>query len=522
MKRKVLVSLMLSMVLTFGMTACGGEKVEESATSQKEQVQESKQEQSESETSKEEEEVKVDLTGNYKWVDTDSVDEYDYAENVLTFVGNNEVIKIKGYLCYDIYNGAGIAYTKYGPDGQQGIISKDGEVLVPMGQYDSLERAGTHQVFNYVKARDVKTQKFGVISVLGEEVVPFQYDEIQIRESYLNAEEGFCLYICKQGEVYDLYTVDGKLMAEGMSSWDYSLVKVEDSKGNMILTVHFIGTGETCCIVEGKEGFLEKPKDYVEGWDHCGDRIFRYVDTNGEYKYICYSDDWESTTQVDFLKDNAITRVGDNWFAANYYSAYLFDMDGNQLQHSEIPIDIVLGYDGEVAYINKGVSFFSSKPATLYNEKFEEVLEVSDSKRFYPAGGMLYATPLDGATEPKDLYDLKGNLLYENVQMISYDEEKVRFLTEDGIYGFKSKDMPEAVFAGAGETYHKSDGIFDSWFCFINEAGQYIFRDGNMNHIITFDGSATYYPNMELFYYSKDVHHVEYYNKQGELMYSKE
>ena len=92
MKKKVLVSLMLSMVLAVGLAGCGGEKVEESTTSQKEQVQESKQEQSgddateEDEEVKEEESLKVDLTGNYKWVDTDTVDEYDYAENVLTLV----------------------------------------------------------------------------------------------------------------------------------------------------------------------------------------------------------------------------------------------------------------------------------------------------------------------------------------------------------------------------------------------------------------------------------------------------
>ena len=500
MKRKVLVSLMLSMVLTFGMTACGGEKVEESAISQKEQVQESKQEQSENLTPEEEEEVKVDLTGNYKWVDTDTVDEYDYAENVLTFVGNNEVIKIKGYYCDSIINGTAIASTGYGADMPQGIISKDGQELVPMGKYDSLVRAGFYNNVDCVVARDVATQKFGIITVLGEEVVPFEYDELQFYDYF---------YRAKKGEMYDFYSAGGNLMLGDMSTDKYSLIQLDaDEQGKRLIQFIFYELNEIYYLAESKDDFLERPDDYASDMTHKGDHFFRYIDKEGKYKYIRYSEDWKSIEPVSISGDNYVI-----WGDKLFVGSALYDKDYNLLQKATTSMKAVLHHDGEITYVSGN---------SICNEKFENIITVPEVKKFYPVGGLIYGNVKDATEESfNKLFDADGNLLYENIDLLTYtdNEKEIQFLTQDGIYGYKTIYMPELVTSVEGETL-LSPNANRGYLCFTNEAGQYIFRDKELNHIATFDGRTEYYPDIELFCYQGEYYQGDYYNKQGELIYS--
>lgn len=524
MKKKVLTTVLIA-AMTFSLAACGGQEdavqsgtdVQESQSKeQTELAVDDKNEQNESEETLSEENSVVDLTGNYLLVDTEYVDEIDYSQNELTFMNAEESFTIKGYACGNFQNGVAIARVRYEPGSAECIISKEGEELVPLGKYDSLTRVGSIEVRNYFVARDVASQKYGVIDALGKEIVPFEYDEIRQFELKKDIGDSCCIYRCKKGDTSDCYWDDGMVMQKGYSSSDISLDPLYvDEQGNIMFQLYVAGEAYYFC--EGIEGCLSKPEDYKADWSYRGERIFSYVATDGETKMVCFSEDWQSMEPLKVIAGNC-TWIGDNLFVTKVYSgAYLYDKDWNIVQSSSANLGMVRDYAGNVCYIDEGITYFNKKAPTIYNEKFEEVKEIENCKRLYSAGGLLYAFPLEDTEGTHDLYDIYGNLLYKNITLKSYDYDKnfIKFLTEDGIFGYKTADMPEVALADEGETLKESDAL-NSWFCFVNESGQYVFRDENMNLIAIFDEEVSYQSEYEVF---RNYRKGQYYNLQGELIY---
>lgn len=508
MKKKI-VALLLTMCLGVSLVGCGAQTASDNGSSIAATSKDASGEESASNETEAEEDLQIDFSGNYLWVDTKyGIDEMDYTQMEQIFAGPEGTFSFKGYAaCTNIINGVALAHIA---EDKAGIISKDGEMLVPIGTYDCLTRVGEVEVRNYFVGKDTSTGKYGVIDAVGTEIVPFQYEEIKVTESSKDSGGSVCFYLCKNGNSYDFIAEDGKVMLEGCSSGDIAKAHLyEDEQGNCMFSV--MVAGETYFFCEGVEGYLPKPEDYDSEWTYRGETMFSYTAKDGSKKMVSFSDDWKTMTPLNVSIGTCI-KLGDNLLVhKGYYGISVYDKEGNEVQSTGLNLYVAQGYGGKVGYYLKDINFFNEKSPTIYNDKFEEVIELANCEELTVAGGWLYARPTEGTDGTHDLYDLDGKLLYKNITMIEYDKEFVEFMREDGVFVRKTIDMPEAICAEEDELFYETSS---SSYCFINGEGKYVFKDKNLNYIATFDEMMEYKGSYEMFY--RDG---KYYNLQGELIY---
>ncbi|MBQ4536858.1 MAG: WG repeat-containing protein [Lachnospiraceae bacterium] len=512
MKKKI-VALLLAVCFCMSITGCGAESTsgEGGAKVENNGVGEEGNSEGAEASDGAVEEVKSPYYGNYRWAGTRILgDEMDYSQYEVDMVGNDGVITIKGYHCQDPFiNGIAHVVALENNEFTHGVINTEGEVLVPTGKYDMLTRVGEdYAIIDQFIAKEISSQKYGVIDGAGKELVPCEYEEIQA----LGMAEDLYLYVCKQGTTYDIISSKGLVFFEalGTNSLTREVIYGEEPGKRLIRIMH---SGETFCFHEDIEGQLPKPEDFASDLIYRGENIFSYTATDEQTKLVAYSEDGKSLIPLNISKGTTCRTVGEN-LMVHYVGTTVYDSTGKELYSSGAIAWPQMGYDDQVVYFPER----STQDGTfaILGENLEVIFDVPNCKSLKNAGGLVYAFPKDEATGTPDVYDFQGNLLYSNVTMLRCGDEYADFMREDGVFVHKSVGQPEAICAPEDELFVKS-GDRGDWYCFVNGAGQYVYRDENLELLATFDAEVNYDAVVGVFYAND-----KYYNRKGELLYERQ
>lgn len=504
MKRKI-VALLLAMSVSVSLAGCG----EQSASGESGSVLTEKDGAAEDAG----ESVASPYEGDYAHVATRMLGgEMEYSQYEMDFKGHEGEFTIKGYYCQDnFYNGITAAVTLENNEFLYTVIDTAGKELVDRTKYEYFTRVG--ETHDYFVVKNKQSQLFGVINREGEEVVPCQYEEINPRGSLCEgAQEYLYIYECLKGGTYDYYQESGALIVEGLGAAAFLFEAEGDESENRLITLK--AEEKTYYAAEGKSGLLFNPDDYVWGPQYSGEHVFTFKKTEDKQEHIVFNEDWSSSESIPLEESSRICPLGDNWlvYGYNFGGLAICDKQWNELQSFGGAVSLAQDAQGNYTFVSRSRS--QDGDVMIWDENFEQIATVPNRQELKVAGGLLYGSPLNKEGDSIKVYDMYGNVLYENVSDIrDGGEDYIWFTLEDGTFAFKRQEMSEVVLAGKEEAC-VDRGSGASWFCFATADGKYVYRDRNMEFMASFDGKADYKEALGYFYLDG-----KYYDLNGEFAF---
>ena len=211
MKRKVFLSVLLSLVLTFSLTACGGDTPSDS-----QQVSEKEEEGGFFDKLVDKKEDKEGYRENY-YVFEKVVDWEAPEKNEFFFAGADETVTITGYKRIgSFYNGVAVAENL---EDQWVLIDLEGKEITKAGEYERI--IGIYEGKDYFLVESAESKKTGVINKAGKLIVPCEYADVDITQSeYLT---DFVIIATGDEGLITVYTLEGKKLAENLSEDEYDV-----------------------------------------------------------------------------------------------------------------------------------------------------------------------------------------------------------------------------------------------------------------------------------------------------------
>lgn len=411
MKRKVLVSIMLGMILTFGLAACDGD-----APSDSQQVSEKEDEGGFFNNLFEKKEDKEGYRENYLMFEK-TVDWEAPEKNEFFFAGADETFTITGYKRMGTFCG-GVAPAENLED-QWVLIDVKGKEITKAGEYGRISRLDDGK--DYFEVESPETKKSGVIDKTGRLIVSCEYDSIDNTQSYHLTD--FVILAEDEDDLITVYTLEGKKIVEKLSEDECSVDYYPGLDYN---------SGAICIYsYENDEytWYYEKTGEQMKGE---GDWVFTGVSpslrmatmrntVSDESRFVLMNEDltdWIEIKDYDEWGRGYFDSIVDGlWLLEGNDGHRLYDEKGNLVFDFGVRVAVATDDKGNRVYIGTG-----EDKCVIWDKDYKEVCTLENvtydncAYEGYLCGNLVE----DGRrTDTKNVYDMMGNVIMENVNYLN-------------------------------------------------------------------------------------------------------
>lgn len=517
--------MLLSMVLAFGLTACGKDAGSDNAKdADSQQVSEKEDEGGFFDKLVNKKEDKEGYRENYYQVNAEYNSE-NPEKNKFTYASSTETFTMTGFRKIGNFYG-GVAEAEK-QDGELILIDKNGKEITQAGKYSWMDRIKDDK--DYFEARDAETNLHGLIDKKGKVIVPFEYDNIKYR--YGSNMMDFVIKAVKD-DLMAVYTVEGKKIVDNISAENYEADYFAGPEGEYgIIYVYDYRTDSRDAKL-----YSEKTGEVLleEGWYfyelYSEERFAKISNSSiGEMRLVFLNEDSTALIELaegaDDLRADA-TFIDDKWLLEGDYVHALYDEKGKQVFDFGMHTRAYQDEKGNTVFISKGEG-----KCIIRDKNCKEICTVENVEYGYSFGGGYFCgyPIVDGeVSREKNFYDMNGNLIYENIAGLtdgsgSYHSKAGNVVEDkavivdmlDGSKCIKTPEMKEFI-----QTTNEWTGYFMGYPTFETEE-EIIICDKNLKEIARISNEARRDYTFGI-YIEKVDGACKYYSCKGELLYEKE
>lgn len=411
MKKKVLVSLMLSMVLAFSLTACGKDGASDNVKDTDKQQVSEKEDEGGLFDKLSEKKKKGGYRENYYQVNAEFNNE-NPEKNKFSFATPTEILTVTGFRDVgDFYGGVAMAETL---DGDLVLIDIKGKELTKAGEYSWMRRVDDGK--DYIEAVDAETDLHGVIDKTGKIIVPCEYDDIEF--TYGSSLTDFAFKAVKDG-LMAVYTLEGKKVADNLNADNYEAYYYAGPIGEygIIYVFDYISDDGDYRVISEKTGELVLPEGIVFSEIYASERNGKIYDpTTEKARLVLLSEDLTEVIELDKGTEYArarVTLVDNQWLIDDDNVHILIDEKGKPVFDFGMFTYVSQDEKGNTIFISKGEG-----KCVIRDKNFKEISTIENVEYGYNIGYGYFCgySIVDGnVSRERNVYDLKGKLIYENI-----------------------------------------------------------------------------------------------------------
>lgn len=518
MKRKVFLSVLLSLVLTFSLTGCGGD-----APSDSQQISEKEEEDGLFDNLFEKKEDKEGYRENY-FVFEKTVDWEAPEKNEFFFAGADKSFTMIGYKRMGAFCG-GVAPAENLED-QWVLIDLNGKEITKAGEYARISRLDSGK--DYFEVESVETKKSGVIDKSGRLIVPCEYDDVNITQSEHLTD--FVIIATDEDDLITVYTLEGKKIAEKLSEDEYSVDYYPGSNYNSgAIRIYSYENDEYTWYYEKKGELMKGEGDWVFSDVRPQNRTgILYNTVSDDSRFVLLNEDLTDWTEIEDYDEwgrGYFDSIVDGlWLLEGNDGHRLYDEKGNLVFDFGVRVNVATDEKGNRVYIGT-----DEDKCVIWDKDYKEVCTLENVTYDNCAyEGYLCGSPVEDGrrTDTKNVYDMKGNVVMENVNYLNVSTgthyNKADEIVEvnallldlnDGTSYIKTQEMEALQKVPEGQSW---SGFYMGYPTF-NTDEELVIYDMKMNEIGRLPEEVWESDTYGLYVESKDDLR-RYYNCKGEFL----
>ncbi len=509
MKRKVFLSVLLSLVLTFGLTACGGD-----APSDSQQVSEKEEEGGFFDKLVDKKEDKEGYREDYSFIKVNLNEEApEKSESV--FVGVEDTFTISGFRnINNFYGGVAVAWNK---NNEVVLIDRKGEQITQAGKYSRISR-----IFNnsdYYEVIDAETERYGVIDRTGKEIVPCEYDSISHSD-----RDDINDFICigEKDGLLTVYSRDGRKIVDNLSEEENNIYYYQNGEYGLVEVYNDNASSRLFYSEKTGKLLFDNEQWFVNYIDPINRMLVIYdMSTDKEHMMLLNEDLSAYTEAIGWEGSTTVSMVDGQWLIINQ----LFNDKGELVFDFGMRAYGSRDKDGNTIFIGDG-----GDKCVIWDENCKEIDTIENIAYAYSSDyGYFGGYPIvDGSkSRTKNVYDLDGNLLYEDYMYFNeggpgyYNNDGKRIVLydmltiemSDGAVYIKTSEMDDFEKVPEGEVWNYSS----MGYLTFKKGDELVIRDRSFKEV----GKMSIDVKKDVFFgfYVETVDNVKkYYNAKGEFL----
>ena len=517
LKNKILY-LLCGVMLVVGLTACGeGANSDNAKDTDNQQVFEKEEEGGLFDNLFEKKENKDGYREDYSFVKI-YLNEEAPEKSERVFVGIEDTFTMSGFKnLNNFYGGVAIATNI---NNEVVLIDRKGKEITQSGKYSRIARIFDNS--DLYEVIDTESERYGVIDKTGKVIVPCEYDSISHSD-----REHINDFICigEKDGLLTVYSRDGRKIVDNLSDEVYEVDYFQNDEYGIIEI--FAEHGDDRMWYSEKTGkLLFDNEQWFVNYIDANNRILVIHDMSSDEEHMMLLNEdlsdwveasgWEGSTTVSM--------VDEKWLIINQ----LFDDKGKLVFDFGMRAYESRDKDGNTIFIGDG-----EDKCVIWDENCKEIKTIENIAYAYSSdAGYFGGYPIvDGKkSRAKNVYDLDGNLLYEdysyffdggigyyNNDGILITHDMITIEMSDGTVYIKTGEMDDFEKVPEGEVWNYSS----KGYLTFKRGDELVIRDRNFNEV----GKMNINVKKDVFFdfYVETVDNVKkYYNCRGEFLVEKE